>query len=104
MIIRANKGDYGTTITFPIKDEDGNAENLASVTSATVTIGRIREAVPLVDADACGTASGEVTWTPSSGDLDTAGYYDAVITMNYSSGIKSTKKFTIHVLENIKVT
>ena len=103
--VRINKGEYGKDIDFTVKNPDTNAAlSLSDAQSGTITIGRIGKSTKLVDGkslDLTDKANGIVTYTPSDGDLDTAGYYDVDIKIVYSSGEEIVEKFTLHILDTI---
>ena len=103
-IMRFVKGDHTQTIRMTCTDENGTALNLANVNTATLKLGRIGEASNLVSEEGSITdaANGIVDFTFEDGDLDTAGYYDAHIELDYSTGVhKSLRYFGIHILPDM---
>jgi len=104
MIIRMRKNDLGYNLTITCTDENGDAINLTNVTTATLKIGRIGESSNLVEeamtvSDA---ANGVCTVDFESGEIDTAGYYDACIHLLYSNDDERTlKPFTFQILPSL---
>ena len=102
-IERIPRDDYGYYWTFTVTDEDGTALNISDASSVTFKIGRylgVTNTVKTMTFDDDG-SDGKVKVKFSSGDIDTCGYYDAEIQVNYASGRRTTKNLTIQVVPDL---
>lgn len=100
-IIRFIKGDHTNTIQWTCTDENGEAINLTNVTTITLKIGRIGESSNLIEKTGTVTdaANGVAQFTFADGDLDTEGYFDANIELDYNTGAhKTLRHMGVHIL------
>ncbi|MBM3133057.1 MAG: DUF2479 domain-containing protein [Chloroflexi bacterium] len=81
--LKIKAGDYGTPLTFALKNSDGTAEDLTAYTDANLKMWRPGTPGTLLVDGACTIApdptSGIVTYTPNATDFATAGRYHAEI-------------------------
>ena len=106
MITRVKKNDYGYSFTMTLTDENGTVMNLSTVQTAKLYVGRLGHASStyLVNAGAMtitDAANGIVTYAFAQNELDESGYFDAMVELNYSSGKRRVKTFTLHVVEEL---
>lgn len=108
MIKRIIKKDWGIDLLFTVTDSDGTALDISAargVSSIQLKVGRRGETTPLFT----GTMSyvntgtdGLVYYTISGSTVvDIAGYYDAEVIVNYTSGKRTVRPFTMQVLEGV---
>ena len=103
-IMRIVKGDHTNTIQWTCTDENGAAIVLSAVGTVTLKIGRIGEASNLVEKEGTVTdaTNGIAQFTFGADDLSAAGYYDAHIELDYSSGAhKTLRGFSVQILEDM---
>ncbi|MCK5018095.1 MAG: BppU family phage baseplate upper protein [Candidatus Peribacteraceae bacterium] len=100
-VMRFVKGDHTNTIQWTCTDEEGAAINLTNVSTITVKIGRIGESTNLIEKAGTVTdaTAGEAQFVFADGDLDTAGYFDAVIVLDYNTGAQKTlRNISVQIL------
>lgn len=98
-----NQDDYGYTISVTLKkyDDPDSAEDLSTVTTATLDITRLNE-TPIINDASCSTAAnGVISFTPgstwfSSATLNNLNHYQAIFKLNYSNGIKHSYKIPVY--------
>ena len=103
-IMRFVKGDHTNTIQWTCTDENGTAINLTNITTITVKIGRIGESSNLIEKTGTVTdaENGVAQFTFGSSDLDTEGYFDAHIELDYNSGAhKSLRYMSVQILPDM---
>jgi len=103
-IVRVTKNDYGIDLTYTVRDENGQALDISTASDVILHVGRYGESTNLIDgtmAFVTDGSDGKVKYTIASGSFDTEGYYDSEIEIQYSSGRRTTRTFTLHVLEEL---
>ena len=103
-IMRFVKGDHTNTIQWTCTDENGDAINLTNVSTVTIKIGRIGESSNLIEKTGTVTdaANGVAQFTFADGDLDTEGYFDAHIELDFNSGAHKTLRYMgVHILPDM---
>lgn len=106
MIVRVKKNDYGYSFTMTLTDEDGSAMNLSTVQTAKLYVGRLNQASStyLVNGSSMTISdapNGVVTYAFVNTELVTAGYFEAMVELNYTSGKRRVKTFTLHVVKEL---
>ena len=102
-IVRVKRDDYGIDLTYTVTDDEGNALNISDASSVVLKVGRYDKTTTLSKTMSFVSdgSDGQVKVSFASGDLDSDGYYDAEIQVNYSDGRRTTKTFTLHVLPDL---
>jgi hypothetical protein len=102
MIIRATKNDYGIDITYTVTDINGTPLDISTSSSRRLQVGRYGEATKLIDATmtfVTDGVNGQLKYTIGANDLLTTGYYDAEIELLYTAGKRTTRMFTLQIME-----
>ena len=105
LIMRVTKGDYGIDLTYTVKDSDGAALDISSATGTALLIGRYNKGSGTVEVsgtfDSDG-SDGVIDFSIAAADLNiTPGYYDAEVRIDYASGRRTTRTFTLHIVEKL---
>jgi len=103
-VIRLRKTDYGIDIVFTVRDNQGVALDISTASNVHLKLGRRGETTPYLDKTmsfvTLGT-DGQVKATFAANDLATPGYYDAEILVNYATGKRNTKPFTVQIIDTL---
>jgi hypothetical protein len=104
--IRIYKNLYGRNIEFTIQNPDtGAVVDISGASKKKIYVGRTGKTSKLVNGDNLSFKTdgtdGILIWSPASGSLATAGYYDANIVLTYASGKEIIKSFDVHILDTI---
>jgi len=102
--VRLRKTDYGIDIVFTVRDNQGTALDISTASNVHLKLGRRGETAPYLDKTMSfvGTgADGQVKANFAATDLGTPGYYDAEILVNYASGKRNTRPFTVQIIDTL---
>jgi hypothetical protein len=103
-VVRLRKTDYGIEIVFTVRDNQGTALDISSASSVQLKLGRRGETTPYLTKTMgfVGTGTdGMVKVSFLVNDLATPGYYDAEILVNYATGKRNTKPFTVQIIDTL---
>jgi len=103
-IVRVTKNDYGINLTYTVRDSNGAPLDISTSTSRILHIGRRGETANLVDGSMTFVntgADGQVKYTIITSVLSIAGYYDAEIEIVYAAGRRTTRPFTLQIIEEL---
>ena len=103
-IVRLRKTDYGIDIVFTVRDNQGTALGISVSSSVQLKLGRRGETTPYLTKTMTfvGTGTdGQVKVAFGATDLATPGYYDAEILVNYATGKRNTRPFTVQIIDTL---
>ena len=102
--MRLRKTDYGIDIIFTVRDNEGIALDISTAISVQLKLGRRGETTPFLTKTmsfVIAGVDGRVKATFGVSDLATPGYYDAEILVNYATGKRNTKPFTVQIIDTL---
>ena len=103
-IMRLRKTDYGIDIVFTVRDNQGTALDISTASSVQLKLGRRGETTPYLTKTMTFVltgSDGQAKVSFLSTDLATPGYYDAEILVNYATGKRNTKPFTVQIIDTL---
>lgn len=106
MIVRVIKNDYGYEFTHTLTDENGVVMNLSTAQNVKLYVGRFGQVAStyLVNGGSMtisDAVNGVVTYAFEENAIDKSGYFDAMAEINYSSGKRRVRPFTLHVVKEL---